>query len=90
MRDIKYLLAYTGPLSAIIALYFQGILSYSTFFYAFLMVPILELIIDNQQDDHEYNETEKQMRLKNKFFDLILYLKLPLTFGVLFWGFSEI
>ncbi|MBR98549.1 MAG: alkane 1-monooxygenase [Flavobacteriaceae bacterium] len=90
MRDIKYLLAYTGPLSAIIALYFQGILSYSTLFYAFLMVPILELIIDNQQDDHEYNETEKQMRLKNKFFDLILYFNLPLTFGVLFWGFSEI
>ena len=58
MRDIKYTIYWSS--SAIIALYFQGILSYSTLFYAFLMVPILELIIDNQQDDHEYNETESR------------------------------
>jgi len=85
--DIKYLLAYTAPLSTIIALYFQGPLSYSTLIYAFIMVPILELIINNQKNDDEFNESERETRLKNKFFDLILYFNLPLTFGVLVWGF---
>ena len=89
-RDIKYLLAYTGPISAIIALYFQGLFSYSTVIYAYIMIPILELIINNQRDDDEFNESEKESRLKNRFFDLMLYFNLPLTFGVLGWGFSII
>ena len=79
-RDIKYLLAYTGPISAIIALYFQGLFSYSTVIYAYIMIPILELIINNQRDDDEFNEREKESRLKNRFFDLMLYFNLPLTF----------
>ncbi|MDG2147705.1 MAG: hypothetical protein P8K14_05775 [Flavobacteriaceae bacterium] len=40
-RDIKYLLAYTGPISAIIALYFQELFSYSTVIYAYIMIPPL-------------------------------------------------
>ncbi len=89
-RDIKYLLAYTGPISAIIALYYQGLFSYSTVIYAYIMIPILELIISNQREDDEFNDSEKESRLKNRFFDLMLYFNLPLTFGVLGWGFSII
>ena len=89
-RDIKYLLAYTGPISVIIGLYFQGLFFYSAVIYAYIMIPVLELFINNQRDDDNFNESEKESRLKNKFFDLMLYFNLPLTFGVLAWGFSII
>ena len=56
-RDIKYLLAYTGPISVIIGLYFQGLFFYSAVIYAYIMIPVLELFINNQRDDDNFNGT---------------------------------
>ena len=55
-RDIKYLLAYTGPISVIIGLYFQGLFFYSAVIYAYIMIPVPELFINNQRDDDNFND----------------------------------
>ena len=60
MLDIKYLLACTAPLSAIIALSYKGLFSYSTLIYAFVFVPILELMLNEQKRDNEFDENQKE------------------------------
>ena len=40
MRDIKYLLAYTIPASAIVGINLGGIGSYTTVLYAFGLIPL--------------------------------------------------
>ena len=41
MKDIKYLLAYTIPVSCLIALRLQGLYSFLTVVYAFGFIPYL-------------------------------------------------
>jgi alkane 1-monooxygenase len=84
MRDLNYLLAYSIPLSAFFAIYFQGIFSFSSLIYAFFIIPLLELILP--ESNRLYPEDDKESRLKNVFFDLLLYLNVPIVFGLLAYG----
>ena len=43
MKDLKYLFAYTVPLSGLIAFHSHGIGTYTTVFYAFIVLPFLDL-----------------------------------------------
>ncbi|MBN08955.1 MAG: alkane 1-monooxygenase [Flavobacteriaceae bacterium] len=88
MRDLKYLLAYTIPISTCYSIYYDGIWSYSAVIYAYLIIPIFELIFS--ENDHKYSAEEKSSRLKNKLFDFMLYFNIPMVFGILAWGFSDL
>jgi alkane 1-monooxygenase len=80
MKDLKYLAALTLPLSAIISIYFKGYFSYFTPFYAFVLIPILELLLPHDQSNYEGEErVEKE---KSKLFDWMLYLNIPIIFGL--------
>jgi len=83
MKDLKYLAALSIPISAFIGVYFRGTYSYITPVYAFVMIPILELIFP--VDTSNATEEESQSRLKNKLFDWLLYINLPIVFGLLFY-----
>ena len=74
MKDLKYLFAYTIPLSTYVSFYLGGYFSFFTLGYAFILIPILELILN--ETDRKYSENEKEDRLKNFLFDGMLYLKL--------------
>lgn len=78
MNDLKYLTAFSIPITAFIGLYFQGILSFLTPVYGFVLIPILELIFP--LDTHNVSQDESESRLKNKIFDWLLYLNLPIVF----------
>ena len=86
MKDLKYLISYSIPLCAVIGLWMQGNWSYLTLVFAFILVPIMELLLPLNTE----NLTEKQAASKNKnhFFDLLLYLNIPIVFGVVFWFFA--
>ena len=84
MKDVKYLLAYTIPLSCWAALSLKGWFSYTTVVYAFGLIPMLELVFSSKESS--YSEKQKEQRLVNKLFDLLLYLNLPLVFATLFYG----
>lgn len=78
MKDLKYLTAFSIPIMAFFGLYFQGIFSYLTPFYAFVLIPILELLFP--VDVHNISEEESENRLKNSVFDWLLYLNLPIVY----------
>ena len=80
MKDLKYLAALSIPISAFIGVCFRGTYSYLTPVYAFVIIPILELIFP--LDTSNISEEESQNRLKNKLFDWLLYINLPIVFGL--------
>lgn len=90
MKDLKYLAAMTLPLSAVISIYFKGSWSYFTPFYAFVMIPILEILLPHDTSNHE-GDTRNE-KSKSKVFDWMLYLNIPVVFGLLaylLWDVSE-
>ncbi|MBS9461293.1 alkane 1-monooxygenase [Flagellimonas sp. 389] len=89
MKDFKYLAAMTIPLSAVISIYFKGYWSFFTPFYAFAIIPFLEVLLP--QDSTNLSEEERFEKKKSKFFDWLLYLNIPIVFGFLsytLWGLS--
>lgn len=87
MKDLKYLAAFTIPLVAFLSIYFKGYFAYLTPFYAFIIIPILELIFP--VDTQNLSLEDVSSKLKNKFFDWLLYLNLPVVYGLLFFGIYE-
>ena len=85
-RDAKYLLAYTIPLSAFLAVQWGGWWSYATVVYAFVILPVADHYWPRDLRNHA-PETEPG-RLANRFFDALLYLNVPLLYaiyGYAFW-----
>ena len=84
MKDLKYLAALTIPISAIISIYFKGYWSFFTPLYAFGIIPILEILLSKNASN--YLEEELENKKANPLFDWMLYLNLPMVFGILFWA----
>ena len=88
MKDLKYLAALTIPLTALISITLKGYWSFATPIYAFILLPVLELIFPVDESNLENNKIEST--LKNKLFDWLLYLNLPIIFGVLIFGLAQV
>ena len=84
MNDLKYLMAYTIPLVTLFALTFKESFSYATLIYAFVFIPVLELLLKSKSEN--YKEKEVAQRLHNRVFDWMLYLNIPFVFLLLFYG----
>ena len=87
MRDLKYLAAFSIPLVATLSIYLKGYWSFSTPIYAFVVLPVLELILP--VDSHNLDKNEVESKLKKNIFDWLLYLNLPIVFGILIYGLLE-
>lgn len=88
LKDLKYLAAMTIPISAIISLYFKGYVSYFTPFYAFVIIPILEMLLP--QDSSNLEGEALEQKTKSKIFDWMLYLNVPVVFGFLWYGLWDV
>ena len=84
MNDAKYLMAFSVPLSVFISIYFREIFSYTSTLYVFLFIPIVELFLPTHLS--AFSEQESKSRLKDKFFDWLLYLNVPIVYLILFYG----
>ena len=82
MNDLKYLMAYTIPISALFGILLLDWYSYITIIYVFVFIPLLEAIFSTNKT--RFSKEEKNNRLKNKIFDWFLYLNVPIVFGILF------
>lgn len=83
MKDLKYLTAFSIPFAALIGLIFQGMWVYFTPIFAFIIIPILEMLLPLNEANLSESEIEEK---KNKLvFDLLLYLNLPVVFGLVGW-----
>lgn len=78
MKDLKYLTAFSIPIMAFAGLYLQGLFSFLTPFYGFVIIPMLELMFP--VDTSNISEEESENRLKNKVFDWLLYFNLPIVY----------
>ena len=88
MKDIKYLAALTIPLSALVSLSLKGYWSYFTPFYAFVMIPFMELLLP--QDTSNLEEDTRQEKAKSHLFDWMLYLNAPIVYGILIYTLIDI
>ena len=80
MKDLKYLLAYLLPLSAVLALSWQGAWSWATVVFAFVFIPVVEGLLP--QSVANVPPAEETNRSAVRFFDWLLYLNAPLLFGI--------
>lgn len=83
MKDIKYLLAYLLPLSAFAALAWQGAWAWATVALSFGIIPVVE--IWTPQSAENVPPEEEDSRSRRWLFDVLLYLNLPMLFGIVGW-----
>ena len=88
MKDLKYLMSYSIALMAFIGISLGGFYNYLAVVYTFIFIPILEIIVN--KSDEEYTEEEKKSRLLDPFFDLLLYLNIPIVFGIFFFSLDKL
>ena len=82
MKDLKYLMSYSIALIAFIGILLGGPYVYLAVVYTFVFIPFLELNLD--QHIQTYTDDEKVNRNLDPFFDFLLYLNLPLVYGMFF------
>jgi len=83
MKDLKYLCAYLMPLVTIFSIYKGGYYSYGTVIFAFGILPVIEQLLPfrlENLDDHEI-----AYKIDNRFFDWLLYLNIPIVYGILLY-----
>ena len=81
--DMKYLWAYSIPVVGILGIYFGGFWSFSALIFVFVLIPLLELFLPI--DEKNYDQETIAKRLNNKFFDILLYLNVPIVYGAIFF-----
>ncbi|SDB61737.1 alkane 1-monooxygenase [Flavobacteriaceae bacterium MAR_2010_188] len=88
LKDLKYLAAFSIPLVAFLGVYLKGTYSFVTPFYGFIIIPILELIFPESNTNLSNQEiTDKKA---NTIFDWLLYLNIPVVYGLLFYALYEV
>ncbi|MCP9234640.1 alkane 1-monooxygenase [Lewinella sp. JB7] len=80
-RDYKYLLAYVIPLAGFLGVHFGGVWSPGSLYVAFLLLPLLELVLPARTGNPA--PATETVRAANPFFDWLLYLNLPVLYGII-------
>ena len=80
MKDLKYLLAYAIPATAVIGLFFGSSWAFFTPIFAFVLMPIFEMLLPVRSSN--LNEQETISKDKNNFFNWLLYLNVPIVFSI--------
>lgn len=88
MKDLKYLAAYTIPISAAISIGSTGWLTFTAVIFAFIAIPLLEWVVG--KDSKNLPEKEVERKKSAQVFDIMLYLNLPIVFGLLYWSLSNV
>ncbi len=74
-KALKYLSALSLPLTALVAFQSYGWLVWLTLVYAFVIIPLLELLV--RPSRHNMDEASEQIAREDPFYDLVIYAVLP-------------
>ena len=88
IKDLKYLMSYSIALMAFIGLSLGGFYNYLAVVFTFVFIPVLEIIV--KKSDEKYTDEEKKNRNLDPFFDLLLYLNIPIVFGIFFFSLEKL
>jgi alkane 1-monooxygenase len=80
---MKYFLAYSFPIVALLGVIAGGYFTFSALLFAFGVVPLLEIILP--VNEANYSEDEIQSRLANKIYDFSLYLNVVVVYGLIYF-----
>ncbi len=75
IKALKYLAAFTIPASAILSFYSHGFLTFSTLLYGFVLLPLLEFAVG--ENAFNLDTTQRELAKKDKLFDIVIYLTVP-------------
>lgn len=84
LRDSKYLIAYLLPLSGFLGIYLGGAWSFGSMYVGFGLIPLLELFTPARGENHD--PAIETARAKIPFFDILLYLNLPILYALICYG----
>jgi len=85
MKDAKYIIAYIAPIATFLGLYFRSWASPGAIYIAFLVIPLIEFFATGSTDN--LSEDEEESKLASNFFDILLYLNVPILYGLIFYYF---
>ena len=88
MKDLKYLAAYSIPLATLTSLKSEGWMTFATVYFAFLIIPVLEMIVG--KDSKNLSKNAAYNKELNPVFDIMLYLNLPIVYFFVYWGIVNI
>jgi len=87
-KDLKYLLAYTTPVIAWLGFQAGGVFSFGSAYWAFIAIPLIELMVPASPENLSVEEYESRGR--RIFFDILLYLNVPIVYFLLFTFFQQV
>jgi alkane 1-monooxygenase len=79
---LKYLPTLTIPIVGIVSLTMGGAFSYFLLIYAFVLIPLIELVVP--PDPANLSKEEEEIRRKDRSYDILLYLMVPVQYVFLF------
>lgn len=82
-RALKYLLAYSLPLSVVVSFLTEGIWAFVPLFYSFGLIPLAELLL--RPDPRNLSAAQAEVVREDPLYDWLLYLLVPIQYGFLFW-----
>jgi len=88
MKDLKYLMSYSIAIMAFLGISIGGLYNYLAVIFTFVFIPVLEVLV--KRSDEKYTEQEKENRLLDPFFDILLYLNIPIVFGIFFFSLNKL
>lgn len=87
-KDGKYLIAYLAPLATFFGLYEGGFWSFSGIYVGFVLIPLFELLSGRSAEN--LSPEEEAQKARSVFFDILLYLNVPILWGLIFYYFERI
>jgi alkane 1-monooxygenase len=83
MRILKYLVAYSIPLSVALSFLLGGWWTFLPLVYAFGFIPLLEFIL--RPDPSNLERSQKEIIAEDPWYDYMLYLLVPIQYLFLIW-----
>lgn len=84
IKVLRYAFVLSGVFFGVISLTFHGLWTYALPVYAFVFVPLLELILP--ANGRNLTEAEEAEALKDRSYDYLLYSMVPILYGFLIYG----
>jgi alkane 1-monooxygenase len=81
IRAFKYIFIWTGVGAGLLSLQGAGLWCYSLPIYAFVIIPLLELLL--HADRHNLSAVEQELVKADRWYDLQLYLIVPVQVGLM-------
>lgn len=88
LKALKYLTVLSGLIFAIISFTMHGIWTFAVPLYVFLCIPLLEFILPGNGPN--FTEEEEEAAKNDRTYDYVLYIMVPILYGILVFFFYSI